>query len=307
MIDLIKYFVTDRKSFINKVEESNKVDLRVPVNFKTGEILDKKTASYNNMFIEITNNRATLKGSIHKYHNINEGFGKQNYNDFSYCDFKHAINDLQSTFQISNADTYVTNLEFGLNIITEKDPKVIIDNSVLMYNFKTPNRKENFYGKGNYLEFKTTDYSIKIYNKSKQNFLKDINILRVELKITGARYLKRHFNINTLNDLDRNRFEMLFDKLLEHFDKLLIVDSLIIKNYHRIDEMVLFQNGINPSYWTGLRNEKKYKDINRFKEDFESVLENYDLLKIKKQLKTSLKNKFKSLMNCDCEILKKVA
>ena len=308
MIDLLKYFVNERELFLQNIEESLKIDLKGRINFKTGQIMDyPKTAYYNNMFIEITENQASLKGSIHKHFNKLEGYGEQNFNDFSYCDFRNAISDLQSGLNIDLKKTRVTNLEFGLNIDVKEDPKDLIDNMILMYGFKPPNRNEKFYGKGDYLEFKKTDYSLKIYNKSKQNLLKNRKILRVELKVTGSRYLKRHFNIYTLDDLDRNRFKKLFNKLLEHFDKLLIVDSLSLKNRLRIDEIVLYQNGINPNYWKDLGSEKSSKVINRFKSDFNKLLENYCMLETKKQLKNLLKNKYKELMNCDCELLKNVA
>lgn len=307
MVDLIKYFLTNKDRSVKNIENSNNVDLRMCINSKTGEILDKRTAYYKNMFIEITENRATIKGSIHKYCNILEDYGEQNFNDFSYCDFIYAINNLQNTFHINNEETHITNLEFGLNIDININPQNIIDNYILMYDFKPPNRNEKFYGKGDYLEFKTTDYSLKIYNKSKQNSLKNRNILRVELKVTGARYLKKHFNIHTLNDLDKNRFRQLFKKLLEHFDKLLIVDTLDTKEFNRMDEMVLFQNGINPNYWKALRKTESYKFRCRFKEDFNRILKKHNLLKTKKLLNNQLKTKYTELINCDCEILKNVA
>ncbi len=308
MIDLIKYFINDKESFIDNVHKSSKTDLRGRVNFKTGEVMEyPKTAYFNNMFIEITENQASIKGSIHKCFNSIESYGEQNFNDFSYCDFKYALNDLQNTFLIKQKETRVTNLEFGLNIDIEQDPQELIDNIILMYDFKSPNRNEKFYGRGDYLEFKKTDYSLKIYNKSKQNSLRNRNILRVELKITGSRYLKKHFNIYTLNDLDRNRFKKLFVKFLGHFDKLLVVDALSIKNHFRIDEMILFQNGINPTFWKSLKNTKSSKVINRFKSDFNNLLDNYTLLKTKKQLRNQLEAKYKELMKCDCGLLENVA
>ena len=307
MIDLLKFYMNNRKLFIKNIENSNEVDLRMCINSKTGEILEKQTAHYKNLFIEITENRATIKGSIHKYFNIFEGHGEQNYNDFSFCDFKYALNRLQNALDINGNDTYITNLEFGLNIDIEEEPQKLIDNYILMYDYKMPNRNEKFYGKGDYLEFKTTDYSLKIYNKSKQHSLKNRNILRVELKITGARYLKKHFNIYTVNDLDRDRFKMLFDKLLEHFDKLLIVDTLSLKNNHRMDEMIFFQNGISATYWKDLKNKVSSKVRYRFKNDFNNLLNKYRLLKTKKKLRILLVKKYKELMDCDCGIFTNVA
>ena len=114
MIDLIKYFVNDRESFINNVQKSTKIDLRGRVNFKTGEVMEyPKTAYFDNMFIEITENQASVKGSIHKYFNCIESYGNQNFNDFSYCDFRYALSNLQNEFLVNLKDTRVTNLEFG--------------------------------------------------------------------------------------------------------------------------------------------------------------------------------------------------
>ncbi|TXD49198.1 hypothetical protein [Polaribacter sp. IC073] len=306
MIDLLKYYVINKDKFVTTLENSEKVDLRLSVNSRTAEVLDKRTAHFNKtIFIDVTKNNASLKGSIHKYYNVTEEFGNQNYNDFSYCNYKYAINHLQNSFSIDNDDTRITNLEFGLNIETKEDPEKLINNHILMYDYKTPTIDEKFRGKGDYLEFKTTDYSIKIYNKSKQNAITDKNILRIELKITGARYLKKHFNIYTLNDLDRNRFQLLFNKLLEHFNKLLIVDELILTKHDRIDETMLFQQGTNSNYWKEIRQNARNKL--KFKNDFENLLKANCLLKTKNQLKFLLNDKFKEMMNCDLEILKYIA
>lgn len=307
MIDLLKFFIKDKERFENNIKRSNEFDLRACFNLKTGEILDKETAHYNNMFIKLTKHRASVKGSIHKYHNITEGYGNQNYNDFSYCDFQFALNKLQNKFSLDSSDTNITNLEFGLNIEVSEDPKNLVDNRILMYDFMQPNRNEKFHGKGDYLEFKKTDYSLKVYNKSKQNELKDKNILRFELKITGSRYLKKHFEIYTLNDLDEQRFKMLFKKLLECFEKLLIVDDLSIENHQRIDEIILFQNGISTSYWKNLKNTKSYKVRRKFKNDFNKLLKNYNLLNTKNELKQLLESKFIELINCDYKLFKSVA
>lgn len=308
MIDFIKYYITDRDAFLNYVEQSGVLDLKGRFHFVTGEALDfPKTTFHNNMFVKITQNTASIKGSIHKYYNTVEDFGEQNYNDFSYCDCRYAITRLQNIFNTDKTNTKVTNLEFGLNIEVKQDPQELIDNYILMYDSKSPNRDEKFNGKGDFLEFQMTDYNLKIYNKSKQNNLKNRNILRVELKITRSRYLEKHFKIYSLNDLDRNRFNLLFKKLLEHFDKLLIVDTLFFKNDSRLDEMILFQNGVSPTYWKKLKNTEPNKVKNKFKNDFNEVLKSNGLLKTKKKLKVLLKEKYKELMNCDCDVLSNVA
>ncbi|MFL0114099.1 hypothetical protein V2594_14835, partial [Tenacibaculum maritimum] len=82
-----------------------------------------------------------------------------------------------------------------------------------------------------------------------------------------------------------------------------------LENDCRMDERILFQNGINPNYWLELRNAKSRKQIDKFKNDFNGLLKENKLLKIKSQIKTQLKYKFKKLMNCKCDYdtLKNVA
>lgn len=308
MVDFIRYFATDRESFLDNIENSKHIELRGNFNFKTGEAKEyPKTGYYHNMFLKITENQASVKGSIHKYFNLYEDYGEQNFNDFSYCDFQYALEQLTQKLVVDLEDTKVTNLEFGINIEIDKDPQKIIDDSILMYNYKPPSINEKFYGKGDYLEFKFTEYSIKIYNKSKQNKIKNRYILRVELKVVNSKYLKLNFGIRSLQDINRRSFDLMFKKLIAHFDKLLIVDSLSLLNSQRIDEIVLFSNGINPNYWANSDNFKSDKVKGRIKRDFNNLLENNSMLKTKKYLRGKLVEKFDDLMNCNYNELQKVA
>jgi len=308
MIDGVRIFLDDRDSFLKKTETSGIVDLKGRVNLMTGELLEfPKTANYNSLFVKVTENNALIKGSLHKYYNKVEDYGEQNFNDFSYCDFKYSVANLGKGLKFDSSKTKITNLEFGLNIDLDCDPRKLIDNQILMFDFKAPNRDEKFYGKGDFLEFQKTDYSIKIYNKSKQNNLKGRNILRVELKVVRSRYLQKHFGITSLESINRNTFKKLFEKLLEHFDNLLIVDSLFYKDTCRIDETIIFQNGINSKYWKGIRDAKTNKFVNKFKRDFYRVLESGGFLKTKNNLKNLLERKYHELMNCDYDVHRNIA
>lgn len=308
MIDGVRIFLDDRDSFLKKTETSGIVDLKGRVNLMTGEILElPKIGAYNGLSIKITENQASIRGSLHKYYNKIEDCGEQNFNDFSYCDFKCSVAKLEKGLKFDSSKAKVTNLEFGLNIDLDFDPQKLIDNQVLMFDFKAPNRDEKFYGKGDFLEFQKTDYSIKIYNKSKHYKLKSRNILRIELKVLRSRYLQKHFGITSLDSIKRNTFKKLFEKLLEHFDNLLIVDSLFYKDTCRIDETIIFQNGINSKYWKGIRDAKTNKFVNKFKRDFYRVLESGEFLKTKSNLKNLLERKYHELMNCDYDVHRNIA
>lgn len=307
MIDFIKYKILDRELFLNNVENAPELDFKGRFHYLTGEVLDfPMIAEHKKNIIKITENVAAVSGSIHKYYNILEGYGEHNYNDFSYCDYNYAISNLLGKLKTNKSDTKITNLEFGLNIEIDKNPKDIIDNHILMYNFIPPNRDEKFEGKGDFLEFQMTDYNLKIYNKSKHYNL-DKNILRVELKIKRSRYLEKHFGISTLKDLDRKRFNLLFKKLLEHYDKLLIVDGLSLNEDSRLDENVLFSNGINPNYWRNFKSNNTVKSQNKFNNEFQKLLKSKGMLKSKAMIKKLLKEKYRELMNCDCNFISNVA
>ena len=226
MIDLIKIFIKDKHRFEAHVVDHEIIELTTKVNYFTGEVMEfPKRGRDLNLEINISKIQATMLGSIHKYHNLLSNVGNQNYNDFSYCQIREVIEDLIEKYKIAG-DTSITNLEFGFNLEVTKDPKLIIDNNLLMNNFKSPNKNLKFVGRGDYKEFQLTDYSLKIYNKSKQ-YKKDKNILRVELKITRKRRLE-DLGINKLEDLlDSRAYLRLFEVLIAKFEGLMILMTLM--------------------------------------------------------------------------------
>lgn len=128
-----------------------------------------------------------MQGSLYKLLNI--ALENDNHNDFDLRDIGLVVGEITNTFGISSTRVKVTNLEFGFNMEVDEDPQKIIDYRLLMSNFKNHSQDEKFRGKGDYKEFIKTDYSIKIYNKSKQ-CRQDKNILRVGVKFTMKRKLE---------------------------------------------------------------------------------------------------------------------
>lgn len=297
MIDNVKLFALDKNRFENHIINNGLMELKSTVNHYTGEVNEyPKRGKDLNLDINITQNQATILGSIHKYSNIKEDNGNQNYNDFSFCQIQEVISCLAEKYQIKN-DTSITNLEFGFNLAVEKDPKLIIENNLLMNNYKSPNKNLKFSGKGNYKEFQLTDYRIKVYNKSKQYGLNS-HILRVEIKITLKRLLTK-LGIFNLEDLTYAwSYVKLFEVFLEKFEGLMIVDEfdadLIPENdYNRLIKYT------NSQYWISIKGISP-KKINRQKKDFNYLLNKHDLLKTKNELRGKLSSKFIELSNPDC-------
>lgn len=298
MIDFTRFFIEDRLNFEHQISKSSKVDLKIKFNTETSELYQyPKTGNWKNLWIKITENKASISGSLHKLFNVYEGIGEQNFNDFNYCDFEYIKNETVGALEIKPERTKVTNLEFGINIEIDKNPQDILDNNLLMFDYIPPNRRY-ITGDKDFVEFEKSDYSIKIYNKSKHYKLRHINLLRFELKVKKSRYLER-LGIKNLNDLDNHAYFGLYKCLLGHFDKLMIVDHQNEEKSLRIDHQVLFNSGTNPSYWRSLKNDNSNKVIRRIKREFESLIQSNQLDKVKIDLRCKLIKKYHELMNCN--------
>lgn len=294
MIDNIKLFVLNKHKVENHIIKNDVIQLNSSFNCKTGEAKDyPKKGKDLNLDIGIYEKSASIKGSLHKYHNIKIENGNQNYDDFFYSHVEQAVRGLIKKYDIQN-DTCVTNLEFGFNLEVEKDPKIILENNLLMNSFKEPNKNLKFLGKGDYKEFQKTDYSIKIYNKSKQ-FKLDTNILRVELKIIKKRFLQVH-GIFTLEDLlNKNILKGLFNVFKSKIEGLMIIDTfegikMPEKDLNKLNKYS------NPNYWIRLESAKQGRENYRIRKDCNMILKKYDLLKTKTKILEKLEKKFLELI-----------
>lgn len=297
MIDNVKFQITDKNKFENFVEANKTVDLTTSINLFTSEInLYPKRGKYQNLDISITPLNAYINGSLHKFNNLVLFEKDHNHNDFNLCQINYIIDYLTEMFNIENS-TSLTNLEFGFNINVSKDPQEIIDFNLLMYKNKHHNRDDKFGGKGDFKEFKTTDFNIKIYNKSKQYNLRE-HTLRVELKITSKRYLQ---NLNVFKLEDLNEKEVLFrlyERLLKEINELTIVDYFYGLNISKIDKENLIKF-TNPNYWKQLKRDKSLKVCNRIKRDFKLLVEKHNLDKTKNEILEKIDLKFQELLT-DC-------
>jgi hypothetical protein len=297
MIDNVKLFVLDKHGFENHITKEKVIDLSTKFNQTTGEIEEyPKRGKDGNLNMGITLNNASILGSIHKYHNIMMGKGNQNHDDFCYSQLETEIRGLIKKYRIEN-DTSITNLEFGFNLKVDKDPQIILDNNILMHNFKAPNKNLKFSGKGDYKVFQMTDYSLKIYNKSKHYKLKS-NVLRVELKITKKRFLHM-LDVYELEDLlDKDILRLVYGRFIKLFEDLIIVDyfspeTIPENDYNKLNKYT------NPSYWIRIKAEKTPRVINRLKKDFFLLLKKYDLLQTKNQIREKLESKFSELIEIE--------
>jgi hypothetical protein len=287
----------DKHRFEDHVVNTKFIDLTTRFNQNTGEVEEyPKRGKDGNLDVVINTVRAYVSGSIHKHYNILHEKGNQNYDDFYYSQLESEIRGLIKKYRI-NKDTSFTNLEIGFNLIVNKDPQFILDNNILMNNYKAPSKNLKFYGKGDYKDFQMTDYTIRIYNKSKHLKLKS-NILRVELKITKKRFL-HSIGVFELEDLlDKEVLKSLFKRLIGVVEGLTIVDVICPESIPETDYTRIIRY-TNPLYWINLKCTKSPKINSRLKKDFINLLNKYELLNTKNQLLELLDNKFSELIEID--------
>ncbi|MXO06169.1 hypothetical protein [Flavobacterium sp. HBTb2-11-1] len=298
MFDLINTNVKDRKKFENYLENSTFIDLTNSINTITGEILEyPKKGSFHNINIRINKLFSKLVGSLHKLNNIMFRNEDQNYNDFTYEELSSLLPYFIDKFDLEN-NNHLTKLELGFNIKVDFDPQKIIDNNLLMYDYKNHNRNKVL--NGDFKEFFKSDYSLKIYNKSRQYKKKfDVkdHILRIELKLTSKRKIQS-FGINCLEDLlDKDRIYKVFQFLQKEFQKLTIVDNVDFEKFPQKD-LDKLNKYTNPNYWNALKTQNKsYKVQARLKKDFNLFLKKHQLDNLKVNLENKLSSKFWELIN----------
>jgi hypothetical protein len=246
-----------------------------------------------NMDLVVTEHTGYMKNSLHKFHNCKTEGNDHNHNDFSFENLQKVINELTQKLPFLE-DSRITQLEFGFNIETEIPAEEIIKNSLFLYRGKLYNHNKQFRGAGEYLQFDSTNYCIKIYDKAKHYKVKGKNILRIEIKYVEKSELTR-LKITKLTDLlDKSKLQVLFNDFIKKIDEMIIIDS-----YDSIDILPKDKEKItrysNPKYWTNLSNRRMTKS--NHKTDFKRLLTKYSLNTVEQFIKDSVNKKFQYLIN----------
>lgn len=211
------------------------------------------------------------KGSLQKYKNSTTGSGLQNYDDFTLADTICAIDKLSSDFGIVPESTLLTRLEYGVNVIVPFDPEHFLDN-IIVWDYQAPTINQTVFTgenqKGYYLEFKSSEYSIKIYYKSKQYGIEHTHrIIRFEKKVKRRTKI-RTLGIDRLSDLlYRTTHDRLRDDLIKELDKFIHIDSIQPPEAMNENERVLFLQWSNAKFWEQFpyHRNKKGKHVQRFR------------------------------------------
>lgn len=229
------------------------LDFRSKFNVLTSEISTKKVAWYKGIKITIADTGfIEFSGSIHKY--LNNGF--HNYDDFTYSDYKIALNRIFEEFNILPENMWIQNLEYGVNITPPINSQLILNNCFL--HKRQPISKPINNNNGHYIQAEHKgNYYLKVYDKAKQYRPTNIGlicqeILRIEIKqIRWHKYRKN--GISTLDDFNKtDKYQFIFD-LINKWEEIVFYNPII-------DESSFGEYYSNSNYWINLleRNTKTY-------------------------------------------------
>ena len=160
MIDFIKIRVinTDPKVLLN----NPLLEFKQEVSVKTGELSKNVEAIYKGLkFIVYASGVIIVQGSLHKYMNN----GKHNYDDFYRSQLAQVISEFLSTFNLSDRNCTLVNVEVSANVIPPIPSKELINYMILHH------RKVFKYGdvrNGHYKQIAYREYILKAYDKSTQ-------------------------------------------------------------------------------------------------------------------------------------------
>ncbi len=243
----------------------------------------------------ITPKEYKIKNSIHKAYS--KAIGKSgNWSGFSFADFIKIVNILSNRYKLDPAKINVRKLEIGLNVELN-EPSMEYISLIKAFKFTKPSvdmrtTRNIFYGR----KFFTTNYQLKVYDKTRQVFEKDrieisSNMIRFEAVIKKVKL--KDLGVFTLADLiNYSKFSVLVDFLHEMFYGIAFERKYDVSTL-TANELELYIAGAKRFYWVNLpkcsspstasRRRKQYKIIIT-KLDKENPFSNPLLLELRKKV-----------------------
>jgi len=254
----VDYIKCELKGIEKSLLFNNKLlDFKSVLNRRTGEISENMVAHFKNIKIIIFGSgRIWFSGSLHMFYND----GKHNHNDFNKSAFQSILNELKISLGIYPENMRILNLEWGFNIIPPCQTNYILDR-VIQHKSVNKTVKIDCPIDGKYIQFKHSNYILKLYNKG-QHFKLNKELFRIEIKQTNwSSY--RTKGIETLQqfiDVDKTFF---VNEILKKWQMVVFYDinNLITYSY------VIFSSQI---FWSDLRKNSYRK---KFKDNFDKLKE----------------------------------
>lgn len=243
MIDFIKLELSiDQHELIESLKD-NGYEVGGKYDHNTGEVFSYPLKAWNET-IEVkfkSEKYVELTGSLHKV--AQKG---KNHLDFTFNQIIDTITCLCITHEINPHNTFIRNIEFGINIQPPFETNAFL-RQVICYG-KTmfiPMKSKNNFSLG--IQCELTQFRLKMYCKKSQYSLQNEN-MRFEIHVDKMHYLhEKEIPIRTLADLVRiDYLKMLGALLLKTFNEIVIIDkSIQITNLTAADKKI-FLTWLNP-------------------------------------------------------------
>lgn len=212
---------------------------------REGDILQPmQKAEYKGLTFEhyLKSDTVYFFGSLHIFWND----GQHNHNDFGQNEFSESLKRLQSELGIAPRNIRLQKLEYGVNICPPMETRDILDHCFQHRGVDKITGQQD--EKGHFIEFRHTDYRIKVYDKAKQNFLSH-QLMRVEIHVKcWAKYSRlkglNHLKIKDLNEFILTDKTSLVNDLLNKWSEIIFFDPTNTDYYNAFN---------SPMYWRKLK------------------------------------------------------
>ncbi len=223
----------------------------------------KYQCAYKNLLLTLNEKELIVTNSLHKLMKGN------NYSDFRFSELISAVNEIENITGISASEFKIRKLEFAINIT------VPIQAADYLTKFSDYKGREFDKMRNNHLwygiKYIFTEYSLKIYDKSKQVKIADRidinqNILRFEVVYNCQRKLTAIDNLSDLKDLKKSN--LLFNQFILMIKKISCFGNEDFSNLKNSERERYFAAKI-PEYWKSL----KSHNINTYKTNKKRFIE----------------------------------
>lgn len=257
-----------------------------------------------------------LEGSLHKYFNVKR-YGKvQNFDDFTFSLQKRALNMLAIDLNCDLGNILIKSFEFGVNINCGLQPNKLIHKMYYYDKRKIPT--ENEYSNSGYqIKFVCDSYLLKIYNKSQESKLFNLqwlkmpkDILRIEIKYRDKNACTTIAKVNNLSDFkETNKVAFIYGDLQNHWDKVLMynsqipIDSMTKREKEWYSKCSVAKYFLDPSkeHFRGINQTK----VNHY-EQFKKILDKYNYRSEYFDLTKLIEYKCDFLMNQENDLIERV-
>ncbi len=218
MLDYIKAILRDEN-----IDKNKKIDWLETTNTETGEILNTTGITSCFKICKKKSGLYVIEGSLHKLSNG----GVHNCNDLDYDSLVRSIERLTDLLEIHPSHIDVSNVEFGVNLLTHEPSETYINQTIgystKAFNVYHPDKHPDTIGKTS----RHSQFVVKLYQKIHENNGSAHDILRYEMKAKKMEFLrKKGVPIRTLADLGvKDNLTAMGTVLINSFDNLFMIDK----------------------------------------------------------------------------------